>query len=73
MRGWSAVRTFVTNETKRYVHAKDWHIAERVAFATLTQSPHRTVNGVWVVSFECSSLTLTFLLGDHAANSVAAV
>lgn len=46
IRCWSAVRTFVTNETKRYVHAKDWHIAERVAFATLTQTPHKTVNGV---------------------------
>jgi hypothetical protein len=46
VRDWSAVRTFLTNETKRYVHAKDWHIAERVAFATLTQSANKTVNGV---------------------------
>jgi hypothetical protein len=46
IRAWTAVRSFETNETKRYVRAKDWHIAERVAFATLTQSPRKTVNGV---------------------------
>jgi hypothetical protein len=46
IRGWSAVRTFETSETKRYVYAKDWHIAERVAFATLIQSSKKSVNGV---------------------------
>jgi len=45
-RGWTAVRTFETNETKRYVHATDWRVADRVAFATVMQSDHKTVNGV---------------------------
>ena len=40
------MRNFVTNESKRYVHAIDWRVAERVAFATLTRSRHKMVNGV---------------------------
>src|SRR5579862_5573659 len=46
VRSWSAARSFVTNETKRYIYANDWRIAERVSFATLTHSRHKTVNGV---------------------------
>jgi hypothetical protein len=46
VRCWSATRNFATNGTKRYVYAKDWRIAERVAFATLTRSGQKTVNGV---------------------------
>jgi hypothetical protein len=46
VRCWSAVRKFVTNETKRYVHTDDWRIAERVAFATLISCRRKTVNGV---------------------------
>ncbi len=46
VRCWSAARSFRTNETKRYVYTNDWRIAERVAFATLTPSCSKTVNGV---------------------------
>jgi hypothetical protein len=46
VRDWSAVRTFASNTSKRYVHSKDWRVAERVAFATLKQYLSKTVNGV---------------------------
>jgi hypothetical protein len=45
-RSWGAVRSFANNETKRYVHAEDWRIADRVAFASLIRSAHKSVNGV---------------------------
>jgi len=46
VRCWNAVRSFATNESKRYVHTTDWRVAERVAFATLMPSRRATVNGV---------------------------
>jgi hypothetical protein len=46
VRCWGAVRNFVTNETKRYVHTDDWHIAERVAFATLIPCRRKAANGL---------------------------
>jgi hypothetical protein len=46
IRCWNAVRDFVTNATKRYVHAKDWRIAEHVAFANLKPHHGTVVNGV---------------------------
>jgi hypothetical protein len=50
-RCWGAVRNFVTNETKRYVHTDDWRIAERVAFATLIPCRRKTANGLcWRIS-----------------------
>jgi hypothetical protein len=51
VRCWRAVRNFVTNETKRYVHTDDWRVAERVAFATLIPRCRKTVNGLcWRIS-----------------------
>jgi hypothetical protein len=46
VRCWTAVRTFATNETRRYIHTSDWRIAERAAFANLKPSSCKTVNGV---------------------------
>jgi hypothetical protein len=46
VRRWSAVRSFATNDTKRYIHTSDWRVAEQVAFATLAPSSHATANGV---------------------------
>ena len=51
VRCWAAVRNFVTNETKRYVHTDDWRIADRVAFATLIPCPGKAANGLcWRIS-----------------------
>jgi hypothetical protein len=46
VRCWGAVRNFVTNESKRYVHTDDWRIAGRVAFATLMPCDRQSTNGL---------------------------
>jgi hypothetical protein len=52
-RCWNATRNFRTNLTKRYVHTNNWHVADRVAFATLAESQANSVNGIcWRISSE---------------------